>query len=182
MKKIQLHWIAILVIITLLLVSCSTRVHIDKDDSADFRQYKTFAWIGADDPMASGHSPTELRFKQAIITELRNKGWKIDHKNPDVLVSFDVLMEYRGGSYSRPVMRTYYNPGRNSRFNISFSPRFSRSRYNSLDEGAITITFTDAETEQPVWQGWQTKYVYNRHLSRSQIRQTVKRILKKYDE
>ncbi|MET0394461.1 MAG: DUF4136 domain-containing protein [Chitinophagaceae bacterium] len=170
-----------------LLASCAPAAHIEKDDATDFSSYKTFAWIEKE--KNSKNDMTEQKIRQAVSQELqKTAGWKENKRNPDVLLSYDVLVErsVRSSSdpvYSQPFTRTFYNPYSRRFFNVYYPSQFMGydNRNIPTREGTVTITMTDARTEKTVWQGWTTDEVDSRHLSSKEIQSSVKAIFRKFD-
>ena len=84
-------------IFVFLLASCSSTAHIEKDDNADFSRYKSFAWIDKDgegkNDADKKNDLTEQRIREAVNKELEKTGWKEVKNRPDVLLSYDVLVE-----------------------------------------------------------------------------------------
>lgn len=176
-----------------LLASCASTAHIEKDDTVDFSQYKTFAWVESDSKDKNDkprkNDLTEQKVKEAVTKELeKTAGWRESKRNPDVLLSYDVLVErtisQRTESvYSRPFTRTFYNPYSRRLINVYYPSQFMG--YDSYDvparEGTVTISMIDAKTEKTVWQGWTTEEVNSRNLSAREIQNSVKAIFRKFD-
>lgn len=175
-----------------LLASCGPSAHIEKDDNTDFRNYKTFAWIEKDNggkKNAPKNDLTEQKVRQAVNRELeKTAGWKEDTRNPDILLSYDVLVErsvkqQSDPVYSNPFTRTFYNPYSRRYVNVYYPSRFQG--YDNYDvptkEGTITITMTDQNTDKTVWQGWSTDEVDSRHMTSKEIQSSVKAIFRKFD-
>jgi hypothetical protein len=81
---------------TLLIVGCSAPVHVEKDDTVDFSKYKTFAWAdkeGGKKDRDKSNDIMEQKFKDAVTNALDKQGWRVDNRRPDVLISYDVLVE-----------------------------------------------------------------------------------------
>ncbi len=192
MKKQFLLWTGYLSLI-LLIVSCKPSAHIEKDKDTDFSKYKTFAWIDKDGEGKKDRNRTndlaEQRIKSAIKAELeKTAGWKEVKNRPDVLLSYDVLVE-RGTRessspvYSRSFTRLVYNPYTRRYTRIYYPPQFmgyDRSTEN-IREGTVTISMIDAKTDKVVWQGWTTDEVSSRNLTAKEITSAVKSIFKKLD-
>jgi hypothetical protein len=186
MKKSWKVWSGALALV-FLLASCAPTAHIEKDDATDFSNYKTFAWIekgkGAKNDIA------EQKIRDAVSKELeKSAGWKESKKNPDLLLSYDVLVERSVKQqsdvvYSRPFTRTFYNPYSRRFINVYYPSQFMG--YDNYDvptrEGTVTITMTDANTEKTVWQGWTTDEVDSRHMTSKEIQNSVKAIFRKFD-
>jgi Domain of unknown function (DUF4136) len=184
------------VAIVFLLASCSSTAHIEKDDTADFGRYKTFAWIparlshsGGDKEDNKRNDLTAQKIRQAVNAELsKTAGWKEVKHKPDVLLSYDVLVE-RGSResnspvYSRPFTRLVYNPYTRRYMTIYYPSQFMGYERDerSIREGTVTITMIDARTEKTVWQGWTTEEVNSKNLTSREIQFAVRSIFKKFD-
>lgn len=179
--------------IVFLLASCASTAHIEKDDNADFAQYKTFAWIDKDGEgkrdRNRSNDLTEQKIKDAVSKELvRTASWKEVKNRPDVLLSYDVLVEravkqQNDPVYSRPYTRVFYNP-----YTRRYSTIYYPSQFLGYDrdermvrEGTVTITMIDARTDKTVWQGWTTDEVNNKNLSTREIQNAVRSIFRKFD-
>lgn len=177
--------------IVFLLASCSPSAHIEKDDTADFSRYKTFAWVDKDDKPKSGRTNdlAEQKIRDAVNKELgKTAGWRETKKNPDVLLSYDVLVERSVKSqndpvYSRPFTRTFYNPYARRFINVYYPSQFMG--YDNYDvpvrEGTVTISMIDAGSDKTVWQGWSTAEVDARKMTTKEIQSSVKAIFRKFD-
>jgi hypothetical protein len=191
MKNLKL-WSGCLGVV-FLLASCASTAHIEKDDNADLTRYKTFAWVdndgeGRHDKNRS-NDMTEVKIKDAVTKELeRTAGWKEVKNRPDVLLSYDVLVEKgikesSSPVYSRPYSRVFYN---------SYTRRYSTIYYpsqfvgyerdeRSIREGTVTISVIDVKTDKTVWQGWTTSEVNSKNLTTREIQSAVRSIFKKFD-
>ncbi len=192
MKKSPVLW-TLLSGFVFLLASCATTAHIEKDDTVDFGRYKTFAWLDKDgegkkDRIRS-NDLAEQKIKQAVGKELqKSAGWREVKNKPDVLLSYDVLVErsvreQHDPVYSRPFVRTFYNPNTRRFFNVYYPSQFlgyDRGQ-RPVREGTVTITMIDAKSDKTVWQGWTTDEVNNRNLSSKEIQQAVRSIFRKFD-
>jgi hypothetical protein len=179
--------------IVFLLASCASTAHIEKDDNTDFRSYKTFAWIDKDgegkNDRNRSNDLTEQKVRDAVSKELeKTAGWRESKTRPDVLLSYDVLVEksikeQNDPVYSRPYSRVFYNP-RTRRYSTIYYPSqflgYDRDQ-RSVREGTVTISMIDAKTDKTVWQGWTTDEVNNRNLSSKEIQSAVKSIFRKFD-
>ena len=179
--------------IVFLLASCASTAHIEKDDNADFSRYKTFAWIDKDGEDRSDKDVrndfTEQQIRDAVSRELeRSAGWSESKNRPDVLLSYDVLVERNTQQkndpvYSEPYTRTVYNPYTRRYMTIYYPSQFlgyDRSE-RTVREGTVTITMIDAKTDKLVWQGWTTDEVNSRNLTKREIDNSVKAIFRKFD-
>ncbi len=176
-----------------LLTGCASTAHIEKDETTDFSTYKTFAWVTNDNVKEKNNnhkeSLAEQRLKQAVGIELEKSAqWKETKKNPDILLSYDVLVErgvkqHENPVYSVPYSRLIYNPYRRRYFSIYYPSRFVGYERDErpIKEGTVTISMVDAKTNKTVWQGWTTDEVNNRNLTSKEIQVAVRSIFKKFD-
>jgi Domain of unknown function (DUF4136) len=176
-----------------LLASCASTAHIEKDDNTDFRKYKTFAWIDKDGEGKHDRNKTndltERKVCEAVNKELeKSAGWRESKNSPDVLLSYDVLVEKSVEQrsdpvYSRSFTRTYFNPYTRRFINVYYPSQFMG--YDNYDvpsrEGTVTITMIDAQTEKTVWQGWTTDHVDSKNMTSKEIQNGVKAIFRKFD-
>jgi hypothetical protein len=175
-----------------LLASCGTTAHIEKDDNTDFTKYKTFAWVekeGQDKKDKKNSDLTEQKVRDAVSKELeKTAGWRESKSNPDVLLTYDVLVERSVKQqsepvYSNPFARTFYNPYSRRFYRVYYPSRFMG--YDSYDvntrEGTVTISMIDANTEKTVWQGWATDEVGSRNMTSKEIQSSVRAIFRKFD-
>lgn len=175
-----------------LLASCGTTAHIEKDDKVDFNRYKTFAWIDKDGEgkkdMNRKNDLTEQRIRDAVNTELEKSGWREVKNRPDVLLSYDVLVEGATKEkntpvYSRPFSRVVYNPYTRRYTTIYYPSQFVGYERDErpVKEGTVTISMIDTKTDKTVWQGWTTDEVNSRNLTSKEIQYAVRSIFKKFD-
>jgi len=186
MKKILKGW-SVPVAIVFLLASCSSTAHIEKDDTADFSRYRTFAWIDKEDNKRN--DLMEQKIRQAVNSELsKTAGWKEVKHKPDIMLSYDVLVERSSREsnnpvYSRPFTRLVYNPYTRRYMTIYYPSQFVGYERDerSIREGTVTITMIDARTDKTVWQGWTTEEVNSKNLTTREIQYAVRSIFKKFD-
>ncbi len=171
-----------------LLASCAPAAHIEKDDNVDFSRYKTFSWIDKKGDNGKQNDLTEQKVRNAVSKELQKEGWRESNRNPDVLLSYDVLVERStreesNPRYSYPFTRTFYNPYSRRLINVYYPSRFIgyENREVSTREGTVTITMIDADTEKTIWQGWATDEVNSRNMTSKEIQNSVKAIFRKFD-
>ena len=192
MKTISIKWLGSIAVGAMMMIGCSAPVHVEKDDSVDFTRYKTFAWVDKDGEGKRDRNRSndlmEQKFKDAVTKALDKQGWRMDNRRPDVLISYDVLVERSSREqsdpvYSRPFTRTYYNPYTRRFYNVYYPSQFMGYDDYSVPvrEGTVTITVTDANTDKVVWQGWTTDEVNSRNLTSKEINSAVKSIFRKFD-
>lgn len=188
----QLKWWTGSLGIVFLLASCASTAHIEKADDADFSRYKSFAWMDKDGEGTGDRNKTndltEQKIRVAVNNELVKSGWKEVKNHPDVILSYDVLVE-RGVKentspvYSRPYSRVMYNPYTRRYTTIYYPSQFMGYERDErpIKEGTVTITMIDAKTDRAVWQGWTTDEVNGRNMSTKEIQNSVRSIFRKFD-
>lgn len=179
--------------IVFLLASCASTAHIEKDDNADFSNYKTFAWVDKDgegrNDRDRSNDLAEQKIKAAVTKELeKTAGWREVKNRPDVLLSYDVLVERsikedNNPVYSRPYTRMVYNPYTRRYATIYYPSQFigyDRDQ-RSIREGTVTISMIDARTDRAVWTGWTTDEITSRNMNSKEINNAVRSIFRKFD-
>jgi hypothetical protein len=187
MKKLRA--LLFLYVPVLLVVSCATPAFVEKDETADFSQYKTYAWIDKNEKGEKKKNDLQDTHVQAAVNEKLGKGgWKETKNKPDVLISYDMLVEKsvkerNDPVYSQPYSRIFYNPYTRRYGRIWYPSTFLGYEDNrvSVREGTLTITMLDARTNKTIWQGWTTDEVNSRNVSRKEIQSSVNSIFRKFD-
>lgn len=191
--KRNLKWVVAGIASVFVLASCSSTAHIEKDDNADFSRYKTFAWIDKDgegkEDLNRNNDLTEQKIRNAVNKELeKNSGWREVKNRPDVMLSYDVLVERSTKEstnpvYSNPYSRVVYNPYTRRYTTIYYPSRFQGYERDErlIKEGTVTISMIDTRTDKTVWQGWTTDEVNSKNLTTKEIQSSVKSIFKKFD-
>ncbi len=188
MKIVKNICAALVVVFTI--AACAAPVHVAKDDSVDLKNYKTYMWVDTrynqNDNTTRPTSYGDISVRNAANAELKNAGWTEVSNDPDLLISYDVLVQNTTTRKSDPVYtqsysRTYYNP-RLRRWGTLYYPSQFLG-YNNyevpVNEGTITITITDANTDKAVWQGWTTEELNYSRITPEEITASVKNIFSK---
>ncbi len=186
-------WVSAVAVSAVLLFSgCAGNAHIEKDKSADFSKYHTYAWI--DKPETKGNKKskraelTETNIRNAVNEQLQKNGLRQVSSNPDVLVDYELLVERNSKQqqdpvYSQPFSRSYYNRYTGRVVNVYYPSQFMGydSYTTTVKEGTITITLIDNRTDKTVWQGWATNELNSSRISSREIDQNVRSIFRKFD-
>lgn len=186
MKYLKL--LGIVIVGVVLLSGCGPTAHIERARNVNFGNYQTFAWAQKDE-RGSRSDLTEQRIKEAISRELsKTQGWREVRRNPDVILSYDVLVEKGSRRESDPVyswggFRTFYNPYSRRFYRVYYPQRFvGYDTYRvPVKEGTITITMVDAKTDKTILQGWATDEVDNRRMTSREADRIVNAIIKKWN-
>lgn len=169
--------------------SCSTPAYVEKDTATNLADYKTYMWIDVkaseDDASSRATSFADVSMHNAVNEELQRWGWKEVNDNPDVLVSYDVLVERNVETqsdpvYSQPYSRLYYN-----RFTRRWSTIYYPSQFLGYQqyqvpvrEATITISMMDADSDKRIWQGWTTERLGGSGITDLNVKKSVKNIFK----
>jgi hypothetical protein len=190
MKTIS--YICSTLLLTLFIGACSAPVHVEKDETVDLRNYRTYMWVdtryGQDDNTSRPAAYNDIAVRNASNEALRNMGWTEVSYDPDVLISYDVLVQNTTERRSEPVYtqsytRSYYNPRLRRWATIYYPQQFLG--YNNYEvpvrEGTISITLTDAKTDRVVWQGWTTEELNYSRITSDEIAVSARSIFNKLD-
>lgn len=186
MKKIFILLAISIMLITL--AGCGPTAHIETSSDVNFNQYRTFAWAQRNE-RSNRTDLAEQRVREKISYQLeRTKGWHETNRNPDLILSYDVLVERSSRTQSDPRYtwggyRTFYNPYARRFYNVYYPSYFIG--YDIYDvptrEGTITITIVDTRNDKTVLQGWATDEVDSRRLNSKEVDRIVNAIFKKWD-
>ena len=185
----NLKFLGIAALAGMLLTSCASVAHVEKDESVNFSKYKSFAWIDVKEgETKKANTLLEKNVKSAVSAELQKQGWQESKNKPDVLLNYDVLVERAvkentNPVYSRPFTRMFYNPYSRRWTQLYYPSQFMGYDRQALEvrEGTITITMIDAKIDKTVWQGWTTDQVNSRNLTAKEVQSSVKSIFRKFD-
>jgi hypothetical protein len=188
MKTILMKVTALCLVLALV-TGCSSPAYVQKEASFSMDNAKTYMWVNTKanetDQSVRAIEYADISVHNAVNEELRSKGWTEVSSNPDVLISYDILVErsvetQREAVYSQPFTRYYYNPYRQRWSTIYYPSQFQGYQVyqEPVREGTITLTIMDAQQDRNLWQGWTTERMDNARLTDSEIRRSVRNIFK----
>lgn len=172
--------------------ACTNRVYVQKDENVNLANYRSYMWV---DTRANEHdnSPRatayiDINLQSAVNAELKKQGLKEVNHNPDMLLSYDVLVEKTPEQRTNPVYaqsltRMYYNPFSKRWGTIFYPSQFLgfQSYEVPVREGIVTINMSDTQTDKLVWQGRITERLNYTRLTQEEINKTVRNIFNKFD-
>jgi hypothetical protein len=169
--------------------SCSSPAYVQKDESVNLSNYKTYMWVNTraseNDESKRSIEYADVSIHNSVNAELNNWGWREVSENPDVLISYDVLVErntetQRDPVYSQPFTRYYYNPYTRRYSTIYYPSQFQGYQvYDTpVREGTITLTMVDPKKDKNIWQAWTTERLSGSRLTDTEIRRSVRNIFK----
>lgn len=170
--------------------SCSTPSYVQQDDSIRLTDYKTYMWIDTraneNDQSARATAYADIPVRNEVNKRLKDWGWQEVNDNPDVLASYEVLVERsretrRDPIYSGSFTRSYFNPYTRRWSTMYYPSQFQGYQvYDTpVRDGTVTITLVDSKTDKNIWQGWTTERLSGSRLSDDQVRGTIQRIFDK---
>lgn len=189
----QLRMLGVVLMAGLLLAGCAATAYVEKDESVNLSKYQTFAWVDTKDSQddtvkAKISDLAERNIRQAVNSELAKAGWKEVKNKPDLLLTYDVLVERAvkedsNPIYTQPFTRWFYNPYTRRWNSIYYPSRYAGYEVNEREirEGTITISLIDARSNKTIWQGWSTDEVNSRNLTSREIQSAVRSIFRKFD-
>jgi hypothetical protein len=174
------------------IAACSSPVHVQKDDTVNLSNYKTYMWVDTraneNDNSERTTAYADISVRNAVNAELNKMGWREVSDGPDALIGYDILVERSSEQrndpvYSQPVTRSYYN-----RFTRRWNTIYYPSQFLGYDtysvpvkEGTVTISIMDAKTDKSIWQGWTTENMNYSRLTEDEISRSVRHIFNKFD-
>jgi hypothetical protein len=178
-----------LVCATGILYSCSSPAYVEKDSSANLSSYKTYMWVDVraseNDASTRATAFADVSVHNSVNAELSNWGWKEVTDNPDILISYDVLVERNVETQSDPVYsqsytRSYYNRVTHRWSSIYYPSQFlGYQQYQvPVKEATITITMIEADTDKKIWQGWTTERLNGAGITDLNVKKSVRNIFK----
>lgn len=164
------------IILFLSLGSCSSiNVYNDYDKSADFSQYKTYAFHKRGIDKVQISELDKKRILNAIDLELSKKGMS-KSENPDLLVN--IFTKER-----EQVNVSQFNMGWGYGWGWGWNPYLwgGQNFVTTSTEGTLFIDLIDARKKELVWEGEGIGYLTeNRSLKEKQINEFVAKILAQY--
>ncbi len=170
------HLIKFFGIVILLSACSSTKVISDIDKGANFDNYKTYTWSGAEDPINEDYpqfdnSLNRKRWKNAIDAAMLNEGYVLGEGNVDLQVDFHIQFEH-----NEVIDRGYHNDVKN------YYEQIEPTSVYQYEEGTMTIHLIDLERKQVVWQGVSTRILDISLLENADvnIQKAVSKIFEKF--
>ena len=184
----------------LLLLSCAfgclalacanpIRTSFDLDPSADFSQFRTFAWVGPA-PLARAKQGTgaqsfvsaldDQRLRRAVDRDLQAKGYTLvqNADEADLAVAYSVGSEEKVRVHQTPTSITTHPFPRRYRYGGWYTG--SSVSVQQYTQGTLSIEVYDQKTEQAVWVGWASKRLSRSDDSQRLINEAVSKILVKF--
>lgn len=176
----------------LFFIGCGSSAHIEKDNSVQLSSYKTYNWLPKVDSISKKQGNinkiAEQNIKNSADQELQKNGFRKVNSNPDLLLSYDVMIDKKtlhssDPVYSMPYSRLYYNPYTRRYGTLYYPSQLLGYNDNAslVKEGTVSISMIDAKTDKTIWQGWSSETLNNNYISSRDAEKDVKSIFKKFN-
>lgn len=140
--------------VLLLFTACAsqTEIRTDFDKSADFSQYRTFAFVDRLGTDVAGYSSlTTQRIKTAVEREMAARGYVPAVSNPDLLVNFHGNIKEKERVTELPLPMGYY--GYRAGFYAPWAGYPAAVEVEKYSEGTLNVDLVDRSRRQMVWEG-----------------------------
>jgi hypothetical protein len=184
MQKQSMH-VSLLAAILIFAGSCAVT---DLDRTANFNEYRTFAWGEPENKVDNPVYNSELidrNIKSTVEKEFLKRGIVENKSNPDFIVRYRTHTEEKqetyGTGYHRPVY--FYSPFLFYPYAYAWGMPYmfgSVPRTYTYTSGTLIIDIIDKQTEALVWRGSVKGNVEQVSNLERQIEKGIKAIMKKY--
>ena len=188
MTQLKSFYVLVFALGSMVISSCSTSAHIEKDPATSLANYKTYTWVDKENKDKLRNGIAEQDLKTIVNSELQKNGFREVKNNPDMLLSYDLLVEksvkeQNDPVYSRPYSRLYYNPYTRRYGTLYYPSQFlGYDSYSTpVKEGTVSVSMIDARTDKTIWQGWTTDELNSNHFSSKEVQKNVRSIFKKFE-
>ena len=193
-------YISILIILVcLFFIVSATTAYVEKDNAFTFSGFQTYRWVetksSENDPSGKSAFEADQRIHLSVDKELHKWGWRLAEDHPDVLVSYDVLVnkikereEQANAAYTESFTRFYYNEVCERWSPINYPSQFvgydvyqqqtEKSPQAPIEKAVITITLLETQTNKKIWQGWTTERLREKKLTEKEIDRSVNAIFR----
>lgn len=170
-------YLAILGMMTLLFfTSCGTvSVTSDYDRSANFAQYKTYAFHKEGLDELKMNDLDKRRVVKAIASEMVEKGFKVipHESHADIIINISAKTQKRV-EVDRPFYNPWWGPW-------GYGGYWDRPAVRTYKDGTLIIDFVDAKSNTLVWQGvGKGLNLYDLKSKAERIPKAVDEVLAKY--
>ena len=141
---------AVVILFALLMAGCATavtkdiQIEAEADPKANFKGYKSYAWLGSAaivfDSVGQWEPPqfdADAEIVFLIDRELRKRGMVENSANPDMFVAFAAGIDMDS-------------------LQIKVDPKSEIATLENVPQGALVIVLVDAQTEVAIWAGLAT--------------------------
>lgn len=178
------------------LSACSSAVNVEQRANVNFAKYRTFDFADTEVKTQGDQNPllnspiAQDRIKQAIASELTQRGLRQVETNPDFLVTTHTYVEkaertvydtYPGANYAYPYAVGYRGRFLPINYGYWYSPTYYQTpRTEQYREGTLVLDFIDARTNNLVWRGSMADPVNDPARLGAEFSKSAKDILDKF--
>ena len=159
---------------------CTTiSVSSDYDQSANFHDLKTYAWMTASEEPKNTRVKNSLvmsRIQDAVDRQLDQKGYQKTPENPDFFVAYHASVDEKTQIHSTP----YYGGGVGA---YRFGPVYNNVYQTRYEEGTLIIDILNPGTKSLLWRGMAKGSVNtqdNPETKTKRINDAVQKILERF--
>lgn len=190
MKFIKIS--SLLILASFFLVSCGSSGPTSKNDLKKLKSYESYAFLPNKDTIISRdfeNNAIQEVIVNTINANLKENGFILDKRNPDVLVHFHPMFDEKVAVNANPVYTNYpyYRPGHyvgpyyqdymyDNYFTIQRlnGPRINQVPYR---ERSIVIDLIDRRSNEILWRGTSNETIATKRIDR-EIREYIDEIFK----
>jgi len=167
----------------LLLLLCTSllwaqKVKVGFDKSANFEQFKTYAWMPRDTP---GNPLLATKIQLEVDYALQQKGLQKTDSNPDLLVAYQGGVDAQGatGAHDPGFASTGGIPPPNA---TMWGGSLSAGAVQQVVKGSLAVNLVDAKRKQTVWSGTAKAKLDYAHQSKmyDQVGKAITEMFKQY--
>lgn len=139
-----------------LLAACATapRVSAEADPSADFRNYRSFAFYTPLAVEQHGYSTiTSNRMRTAVRAQMEARGYMFDEDKPDLWVNLNAYLQDRTSVTTMPEVDYDYYYSYRARSYVAMPYWRDRTHVRQYTEGTLNVDLVDARQNRLVWEG-----------------------------
>lgn len=167
-------------LLTLLVSACSSYriIRNQADNAATWAAYKTYAFVDTarlDSTPRDAYRAAMEQVKQAVATELRNRGYQPTNDNPDLLVNLGAVVQEKTQTRETHIREAPLYIGQRR-----YSWRSQEVPVGTYEEGTVSLHVVDAQKNALVWDVAVSSVLNRRTLSSEQISQAVAKVFEKF--
>lgn len=181
---------SIIILASILLASCGSSGPTAKDDLKKLKSYESYAYLPNKDTIIDrdfNNEEIQTTIVETINANMRENGFVLDRKNPDVLVHYHAMFDEKIAVNANPVYTNYayYRPGyyvgpyyQDFMYDNYFTvqrlngPRVDQVPYR---ERTVVIDLIDRRTNEILWRGTSNETISTRRMDR-EIREYIDEI------
>lgn len=169
-------------IITLLMVSCGSRVQTERPSDKNLSQYNSFAYLPNANVEVEGMGYNDENVNRTVIDainrNMEQKGFNLDRQNPDLLVLVSVNTSLSQRTTQQPVYTAYPYGGTMGTINPVYGSNYYTGYQTWMgsggivgwtrdtkvyEEGTMIVELVDRQTRETAWRGILSKDIFGQN-------------------